>query len=364
MLPEIIFEEKELIQATPVYPSVTVIIPFEPKMRSRNELDHQLKLAMDHVKKELAKTSAEENDLVLEKLEGLIKHLDYKTYKKSIALFASPLLEKVYYLDIPVEEKIIIGNSFEIRDLVFSKKEIHKYLVLVLSSKYSRLFLGNTTAFVRIVSNTPASTGALHHDHPEKVSNFSTVQDMREAVLDKFLHHIDNGLGIILHAYDLPLFILGPEKVTGHFHKLTHHTQRITGIVTGNFEDASEQEIREAIKPHVSDWKKVKQTDLLHHIDEANGLKKLSVGMRQVWKTASEKRGRLLIVEKNFICPARYGGSASEIDPDNENTHTQPFIRDAVDDVIEKVLSGGGDVEFVDAGILSGFEHIALIRYF
>ena len=39
-------------------------------------------------------------------------------------------------------------------------------------------------------------------------------------------------------------------------------------------------------------------------------------------------------------------------------------IKDAVDDFIEMVLHSGGDVEFVDEGILNGYEHIALIEYY
>lgn len=361
MFPEIINEEKEILQAPHAYPSVSVILPFEPKMNGRSALEHKLKLVMEKVKQQLSSSGSIQERIVIERLEGIIRNLNYSTHKKSIALFASPLLEKIFYLDILVEEKVIIDNSFEIRDLVFSKKDIHKYLVLVLSSQHSKIFIGNTTEFIRIVSNTPAGTGAIRKDLPERVSNFTTVQDLRESIMDKFLHHVDNNLGIILNAYQLPLFVLGTEKATGHFLKISHHFKRITGVVTGNFDDVSETEIREAIQPQVKDWKQVKQTDIMHHLDEACSQQKLSAGMREVWKTANEKRGRLLIVEKNFICPARYK-SDSDIDPDNDSKNNQPLIRDAVDDVIEKVLLCGGDVEFVDPGLLSGYEHIALIR--
>ncbi len=40
------------------------------------------------------------------------------------------------------------------------------------------------------------------------------------------------------------------------------------------------------------------------------------------------------------------------------------YIRDAVDDVIEKVLEKGGDVEFVDKDLLSNYQHIALVHYY
>jgi hypothetical protein len=40
------------------------------------------------------------------------------------------------------------------------------------------------------------------------------------------------------------------------------------------------------------------------------------------------------------------------------------YIKDAVDDVIEKVLENGGDVEFVDEGLLKKHKHIALILFY
>jgi hypothetical protein len=39
-------------------------------------------------------------------------------------------------------------------------------------------------------------------------------------------------------------------------------------------------------------------------------------------------------------------------------------IRDAVDDVIEKVLENGGDVEFADKDLLKDYQQIALIKYY
>ena len=40
------------------------------------------------------------------------------------------------------------------------------------------------------------------------------------------------------------------------------------------------------------------------------------------------------------------------------------FIKDAVDDIIEKVIESGGDVEFVDEGILTDYQKIVLLEYY
>ncbi len=356
---------EEILHAVKYMPCVSIIMPFEPKMALKSELEYKLKLAVGKVDSELMASYTEDKALsVLLKLRALIKSLDYNTYKKSIAIFVSPVVEKVFYLDISVEEKIIIDDSFEIRDLVYSKKEMHKYLVLVLSAQKTRIFLGNTVTFVRIVSNVPSHIAAYKNDIPERVANFSDPSDRKEVMLDKFLRHTDDGLSILLKAYPLPLFVIGADRVIGHFKKITHNEKRILGYVHGNYEEATEEELRKALEPLITDWRKVKQQDLLHQLDAAAGGKKLVVGMENVWREAMHKKGKLLIVEKNYIYPAHLGGSMDIIYSENNQADKNFYIKDAVDDVIEKIFENGGDVEFVDADVLKDYGRIALILYY
>jgi len=365
MLQRLSINEKEMLGAVNCFPNISIILPFEPKMTVKKELEYMLQRVVDQVERDLKKNYAgERTDEVMNKLRNLIGNIDYTTYKISIAIFVSPVIEKIYYLDIPVEEKIIIDESFEIRDLVYCKKEIHKYLVLVLSSRRSVLFLGNTIQFIRIAINRAEQFADCMHDSQERVANFSDPSYHKEVLLEKFLRHVDNRLDIILNAYQLPLFVMAPERTMGHFRKISRHNDRIIGHVHGNFEDFSEFQIREAIAPYVKDWKKVKENDLLLRLDAAKSSGKLAVGINNVWKESVERRGRLLIVEKNYMYAADYGGGENMIVPHDQACNNLYFIKDAVDDVIEKVLANGGDVEFVDEGILEDYKHIALIQYY
>jgi Bacterial archaeo-eukaryotic release factor family 3 len=366
MTPFLTNEEQEIVGAVKYQPAVSVMMPFEPKMQSKGELEHQLKVTCQQVEKELADSYAA--DLVkpvMAKLRKLIGSLDYSTHKKSLAFFVSPIVEKLFYLDIPIEKKVTIDESFEIRDLVYSKKEIHKYLLLVLSGHRSSVFLGNTTLFVRIAVNMPEHIAAYINDAPERVGNFSDPSDRKEVLLEKFLHHIDNSLGHLLNAYRLPLFIMGTDRTIGHFKKLSHNLGYVIGYIPGNYENATETEIRQAVAPYVADWKKVKQGDLLHQLDAANGAHKLVTGINEVWKDATQKKGRLLIVEKNYVHVARLGADEKIINTEDINiSGNHLYIKDAVDDIIEKVLENGGDVEFVDEGLLNGYNKIALIKFY
>ncbi|NOT90201.1 baeRF3 domain-containing protein [Ferruginibacter sp.] len=358
-------EINEILEAVHYRPAISIILPFEPKMGLKTALAYALKTAGDKVEHDLQENyPADISVMVMQKLRKLIKGLNFNTYKKSIAIYVSPVFEKVLYLDIPIEEKIIIDESFEIRDLVYSKKQLHKYLVLLLSGNESRIYLGNTDSFVRIVSNTPESVDAYVNEIPERVANFSAPADRKQIIMEKFLRHMDNSLEIILNAYNLPLFVLGTEKTLGYFKKLTKHSSAIIEYVHGNYEEDTVEELKKLLQPHITDWKKVNQKNLLNRLEEAADKHKLATGIREVWREALNKKGRLLVVEKNYMCMAQHGGSEEVIYKVEEPFNKFSYIKDAVDDVIEKVLENGGDVEFVDEGVLKEYHQIALVQYY
>jgi len=70
------------------------------------------------------------------------------------------------------------------------------------------------------------------------------------------------------------------------------------------------------------------------------------------------------VVEKDFLYPGHTGPAADMIYPEDLSLNGAFFIKDAVNDVIEKVLESGGDVEFVENGVLADYGRVALIEYF
>jgi hypothetical protein len=71
-----------------------------------------------------------------------------------------------------VEEKVIVDESFEIRDLIYNKKQDIKYLVLLLSAESSRIYLGNCSPFQLIKANVPDNILAYKNDIAERVAKF------------------------------------------------------------------------------------------------------------------------------------------------------------------------------------------------
>jgi len=355
-------EIKEVIEAVHYRPAISIVLPFEEMVNLKKDTLHALKRITDKLEKELAINYP--NDLckkVLDKLHNITSKLDFDTTKKSIAIFVSPVFEKVLYLDFKAEEKIIVDESFEIRDLVYGKKQMLKYLLLIISGKETRIFLGSTEKFIKIATHTPENVFAYINDLPEKVANFSDANERKRIVLEKFLQHIDKSLENILNAYQLPLFVLAPTRVLGHFKKISKHHNNVIEYIHGNFDKSSLQELKEIMEPHIEAWKKKHQADVILQLDDAASQKKLVVGIRNVWREAMLMKGHLLVVEKDFMYAAQHAAKADLIYKPTEPINQLLYVKDAVDDVIEKVLLSGGDVEFVDNDVLKSYHHIALV---
>ncbi|MDR3694927.1 hypothetical protein [Mucilaginibacter sp.] len=357
-------EIKDVLKAVHYRPAVSIIMPFKTKINLHTELRHSLKIAADKVERELIfNYPAEICKLLMQKLLEVIENIDFNTGKKGIVIYVSLVFEKVLYLDIPVEEKVIVDDSFEIRDLVYNTKQLHKYLLLVLSGKETKIYLGNAE-LLRVELNMPESVYAYVNDAPERVANFSDMSDRKETIMDKFLLNIDNGLNKILNTYKLPLVVLGTERIAGHFKKLTRHAAAVIEYIHGNYEEATLPDLRETASRYIAGWEKLEEKKLLDKLEEAAGANKLAVGIKDVWHEAVGQNGRLLVVEKNFRYAAQHGATQAIIDELVEPFDKFPYIRDAVDDIIEKVLQNGGDIEFVDQDILKDYDHIALVQYY
>lgn len=354
---------REVITTVKYLPAVSIIMPFTPVITVKKNLEYHLKNVMGKVEAMLATHyTAEKAIPIIIKLKNLFCSLNYNTQKKSIAIFISPVVEKVYYFEVEMEEKIVIDPSFKISDLVFCKKEKKEYLILLLCDKFSKMYLNNGTQLKLIKSNTLMNPQDCEKDIAKKITDFSDVADQKKFITDKFLYQMDLGLSIILKSYPLPVFVMGLEKLLTHFKKITKNDENIIQFIHGNYEEASEPELCCVMEHIVSRWEKLKQHHLLKKVENAKTQNKLKTGIEETLKAAMQNKGRLLLVEKKLVNHSQTAKTYEPFFKIDSTCNEVFFIKDEVDDIIKKVFERGGDVELIDNGLLKNYRHIALIE--
>ena len=358
-------EVKEVIQIPHYRPAVSVIMPMSPQMGMEVEIRQSLKFAFDKVARSLeSEYPASVAETVLRKMNAIAANVNFPKNKKGLALYASPIYARIFFLDVAVPERIVINESFEIRDLVFNRKEEKHYLVFIISGEKCKLFIHDGRQLMPVKLEAPNTVDAYWNDETERVSNFTDPVVYKTNQVEKFLRQMDKELLQVVRTHPLPVFLMGSKSILGMYKSISHANGHIQGVVEGNYEEATYAELEQALEPGYVQWKNRQQQELLHQMEQAANQKKLAVGIQEVWKAAYEKKGRLLVVEKNFVAAGEHVSEGKIVYKPTVFQNDFHLSNDVVDDVIEMVIQNGGDIAFTEDGFLNNFDHIALIQYY
>jgi len=285
---------------------------------------------------------------VLVKLQNCIANLNFNTHKKSIAVFISPVYEKVIYLDIEVQENMMVDEEFNLGQIARFKKEDRQFLLLWLTTESSHLYLGNENKLQLIMLNKSLSMNGA--------DPASSVADIRN--FTNFLVQVDNGLSIVLKTHPYPVFIVGSSKMIEWYKSATQNDEHISRAIQQPHPAPSDEMLHQLIAPYFSSWKNIQQQKLVKQLNKAHLDGSLVTGFGTV-AAAIKQRGWRLVVEE----PVN-----EDVWSPNEETAvnrpvTKPFyLRSFVDEIAEKVLECGGDIEVLPPGALSRYQHIAYLH--
>lgn len=356
-------QTSDIISADHYTPSVTVILSTVHVNAENAKITHALKLASDEVQHKLNKTYPKEQaDAVIKRLQRLITEINTQALKKSLVLFVSPVFEKAMYLNCIAEPKIVIGDSFRIRELVLSLSQQQKYILVRLLPQKSDIFLGNGDELQSYSPVDIPSTELIENDIAERVANFSDPVVRKSQLLLKELFLADHALDSTLKKHPLPVFLAGSKKTIGYFRKITRHRRQLASAIPGNYLYQSVQELAGIVFPVVQNW--FEENDSSNTIlSLAADTNRLVTGVAGIWNYVSHGQSGHLFVEQDLTFPATSGEKYDIIYPASMNYNEKDYIPDAVDNILEKVLEYGGDVTFSEAGLLHDLGGIALIKY-
>lgn len=307
-------------------------------------------------------------------IDELFQKIDFNHNQDGIGLFVSPSLKQLVHFPFPVQEKVIIGDSFEIRDLLLKKSYSIQHFLLVLSEKNARLFEGSFSDYEEIIDvNFPKNfNDDYEYSQPSRGNSYAGTASTKsyekdktiieEIRLKRFFSEADKLLKMYL-TEKTPLLISGLPKNMALFESITSYGKQIVGKISGNYTNANHAKFANLSLMQLKTFFNKNNEKLIEEFEDKAG-KGLGIeGIIETWSAAKDGKGFTLLVEKDYKCPAF-------IDKNGKELHLRPFKKfrkittDAVDDVIEMVLNKKGNVVFVENGMLKDHQHISLItRY-
>jgi hypothetical protein len=331
-------------------PEITMVLPFQPLLYTKSTLEHQLKDALAKVESQLMATYPMQQAMpVFIRLQQIINSLNFYTHKKSVAIFTSPIMEKVMYLNFEVEENILVDSPFKLSDIARIKRETKQFLLLNLSKDLSQLYMGNPAGLHLIMQNTPV--GRSHKSTP-------FITDIRS--FNHFLSKVDRSLSILLRSHPYPVFIVADDNMIDWYKSITNNDEHISRCLQKPHPYPDEEMLLTLIKPYFVNWQQITNQKLMRVLAKAQQQKKLVCGIADVHNAVKEK-GCVLVAEEGRSYPDIDVSRGSSVSV-NRSINRPFYLQDPVDEIAEKVLESGGDIELLPYGSLAKYQQIAYVK--
>jgi hypothetical protein len=350
-------------------PCISMIIPLHREPAFRKEDAIQVDHSIDKLEKLLeGKYEHATVAKLMEKVRSLKGDISTVRGACGLGIFFSPAQFTTVTFPFSITEKIVVGKSFEIRDVLYKEFYYRDYFVLSLNKDKARLFKGNAGQLAEISDhNFPAVFDGVEYQVPvvENQVNNAAQETKRELSLTtgnsaEFYNFLDLKLLEYIDE-ETPLILAGAKKELAFFESGNRHRRPIAGTVNGSFNGYNHAELAEKSWQVMNAFSAAEEKRWIESLRELFGRELVGAGIQQAWRNAHMGKGNVLVVEKNLKIPgfASADGAYLWMRPPVEE---HVMLADAVDDVIETVLEKGGRVVFVENGALAEFEGIALVN--
>ncbi len=300
-----------------------------------------------------------------------------------LVVFSTIELFKVISLPVPVDELVVVADSFHTKPLRQYTQSIDRYHVLCLSLHEIRLFEGNRHSLVKVElhSDIPKTiTEALGDELTEKHSTVASYGGVGGESSD--MHHGHGGkkdeVGkdaekffrqIASAIYDnysnptgFPLILAALPEHHNLFHKVSKNPFLLPNDISVNPESISLDKLTEMAWEVIEPYYLKNLKNLTDKYEQAKANNLGSDNIKEVAEAAEAGRVEILLIEAERVIAKRLR---------NKNTgtfkradSTQPILDDLLDDIGELVTRMGGKVLMIPAEMMTAKTGLAAVyRY-
>lgn len=290
----------------------------------------------------------------------------------------------ILVLELPrtVPESVVIANSFHIKPLIRIKQSADNFHVLALTSDSAKLYLGNRDSLVE-VKNTEfpmdadnvlpgepkeqelraesygGTENAMFHGHASKSDEVDREREKYFRIVADFVEKNYS------NPTKLPLILIALEEHHAPFQAIS---KNIYLDPTGVRKDPGSMNIKEMQKEA---WEvhsihiKNRVQDSLERFGNAEANGKGSAILSDVIRESNNGRVELLLLEESMNLKGEIDWITGNVVTDSSEEESLDYTGDnAFDDLVEMVVSNGGEVLIVPSGLLKNTSGIAAIyRY-
>lgn len=285
-------------------PCISIIISSELKSFSdKNKIRLKLRNSIQEVRKRLiSKLDEDVLRKLLNKLESLADQVDIGHLRNGIGLFAAHDYGKLIYFPLPVQDRVSIGESFSVAEILSNINGLKPYRVLLLSKNTSRLFLGAGSELTEIEDgkfpHTNEEDFEVQRTDPGSFYN-NEESKVDQAHFENYLRQIDELLKG--QQKNNPVILLGVQKLLSTFKEVSKNKNLIIGEIHGNYEQANTHELSQKVWPLVEDQKRQEEEIAIAEAFDAILKSRAVFGLPEVQRQAGRGMGRALLLERGSL---------------------------------------------------------------
>lgn len=312
------------------------------------------------------KLSADESKKLMQRFKELSDDRKFWNHRTdALAILASADMFHIFELQRPVQELLVVADSFHIKPLLRILQSADRYQILCLDRQEIALYEGNRDAMDQVqLDNVPATiTEALGDELTEPHQTVASYgsgagkggkemrhghggkKDELDIDIERFFRAIDRAI-LENHSRPsgLPLMLAALPEYHAHFHRISHNPQLLTAGLETNPFTLSAESLREQA------WQKMEPVFLerlaglidAFHTACSNGLG--SDDPTQVAAAVSEGRVQTLLLEADRSIPGHFDAASATLET---GAPTEAETDDILDDLAEAVLLKKGEVVIV-----------------
>lgn len=345
-------------------PCISLVFPIELQHASEESFKKLLKYKHGILKHALVNEFPHDQvNAILRRFESISDQLTFNHEVKGYAMFLTPYLSKSFQLNFYPSEKLIIDDSFEIRDLLIHNASIHTYLTVMMSAQEVKFLLFENSVLSPVSVDVPKRIEAFMSGTLHDVEIHHEKSERRDKARDLFIHNIDHGIEILQKAYHIPIVLMGDTKFVSHFMLSSKHALKVIETIDGNFLSSGLPAVSNILESHIASITQKLNQKFLNNLEDAENSGLLISGVHQVYQALQDKNVKSIFVEKNYVKAANNSDKSCKlITYKAEEAHFP--IPDVIDDMIEMALAEGGEVHFLEDGSMTKWRKLAAIKYY
>jgi hypothetical protein len=283
-----------------------------------------------------------------------------------LAIFCSTEMFRVFELQRPVRELLVVADSFHVKPLIRLLQSADRYQVLCLNRHEVRLYEGNRYVLDPVeLTNVPSTitealggeltephltvasyggAGGPHSSHGQVAMHHGhgTKRDEVEIDTERFFRVIDRA---ILEHYSrrsgLPLILAGLAEYHAPFHQISHNPHLMVDGIRMNPQALSADQLRAEAWRIAEPFYLQRLARLVEDYESARSRKLGSDDLSRVAQAAVAGRVGTLLVEADRQIAGNIDRATGRIQPGDL---ADPHVDDLLDDLAEMVLRAKGKV--------------------